>query len=250
MNLADALGLGDEELVSFVGAGGKKTAMERLVTEADDRELAAAYTTSTHMPPPAALPLVLADPDRVRAVLDEETAPIALASDRIADPDRVDEKVRGYDPAVLSSLFREGAVDWLLLKADGARMREFKAPGPDEPPIPESSTFVVPVTSVRAVGRPLTADVVHRVDRVERLSGLTEGDPLTPDAVGRVLAHPRGGLKRVPDDATVVPLVNKADDERLERRAKAVLSAALEHTSRFDRGLVCSFESNRLTIVS
>ncbi|WP_265108591.1 selenium cofactor biosynthesis protein YqeC [Halosolutus halophilus] len=249
MNLADGLGLGAEELVSFVGAGGKKTAMGHLVAAAGDRGLDAGYTTSTHMPPPTDLPLVLADPDRVRTVLDDETAPIALASDHVADPDRVDEKVRGYEPAVLSSLFRDGDLDWLLVKADGARMREFKAPGPDEPPIPRASTCVVPVASVQAVGQSLTDDVAHRVDRIERCTDTAEGERITPETVGRVLAHPAGGRKNVPDDATIVPLVNKADDDALERRAEEVLSAAFEHTTRFDRGLISSFETNRLTVV-
>ncbi|WP_306061759.1 selenium cofactor biosynthesis protein YqeC [Natronococcus wangiae] len=250
MNLADALGLGDEELVSFVGAGGKKTAMSQLIAEAGDRGLKAGYTTSVHMPPPPDLPLVLADPTRIQSNLDDTTPPVALASERVVDPDRVDDKVRGFQPAVLSSMFRDGYFDWVLVKADGARMRECKAPGPNEPPIPRRSTYVVPVASVQAVGQPLADDVAHRVEQIERCADISEGERLTPSVVGQVLAHPDGGMKRVPDDATVVPLINKADDAALERRAEEVLSVALEHTSRFDRGLVSSFETDRLTVVT
>lgn len=249
MKLAAALGLGDDELVSFVGAGGKKTAMGQLIAEASDRGLDAGYTTSTHMPPPPDLPLVLAPPDHVRDRLDEAESPVAFARDRVTDPKRVDEKVRGYSPPVVDSLFEERCFDWLLVKADGARMREFKAPGPDEPPIPRASTCVVPVASVRAAGRPLTDDVVHRVDRVKRCVDISAGDVLSPEHIGTILAHPDGGLKHVPDGATVVPLVNKADDATLENRANRIISTALEHTSRFDRGLLCSFQENTLKII-
>lgn len=249
MDLADGLGLEDDELVSFVGAGGKKTAIGHLIAEADDRGLDAGYTTSVQMPPPPDVPLALIDSDCVSADVDELSAPVALASARVSDPDRVDEKVRGYAPGVLDSVFADGRFDWLLVKADGARMREFKAPGADEPPIPTASTVVVPVVSVRAVGRPLTDDVAHRVERVERCAPLSAGEEITTTAVGHVLAHPDGGLKNVPADATVVPIVNKADTAALERRATDVLSAALERTSRFDRGLVTSFETGRLVVV-
>ncbi|UHQ96190.1 selenium cofactor biosynthesis protein YqeC [Natrinema halophilum] len=249
MNLAETLGLGDDELVSFVGAGGKKTAMTRLVAEASERGLEAGYTTTTHMPPPD-LPLVLADPDRIESSVDDATAPIALARTRVSNPSRVDEKVRGYQPATLNSLFDDAPFDWLLVKADGARMREFKAPGPNEPPIPQTSTVVVPVASVQAVGQPLADDVVHRVDRIERCADISAGERITPDVIGQVLAHPDGGLKHVPDDATVVPLVNKADDATLARQATDAVSTALERTSRLDRGIVTSFETNRLTAVT
>ena len=250
MELAAALGLGDRELVSFVGAGGKKTAMRQLVAEANMRGLEAGYTTSTHMPPPPELPLVLAHPDDIRSEIEGAMAPFALARDRVTEPKRVDEKVRGFDPDVMSSLFAERVFDWLLVKADGARMREFKAPGPNEPPIPRASTYVVPVVSVHAVGQPLTDDIVHRVERVKRCADIAEGDPLTPEIVGQILAHPDGGLKRVPNTATVVPLLNKADDSTLTKRAHRVVSAAFEYTSRFDRALICSFEANRLIDVT
>ncbi|WP_254525558.1 selenium cofactor biosynthesis protein YqeC [Natrinema caseinilyticum] len=250
MDLADGLGLEDDELVSFVGAGGKKTAMGHLVAEAADRGLDAGYTTSVQMPPPPDVPLALTDGERPSADLDDVTAPVAIARARVSDPDRVDEKVRGYAPDVLSSVFAGGRFDWLLVKADGARMREFKAPGADEPQIPTASTVVVPVVSVRAIGQPLTDDIVHRVDRIERCTALSAGERITAAAVGQVLAHPDGGLKNVPADATVVPLVNKADTATLERRATDALSTALARTSRFDRGLVTSFETDRLVVVN
>ncbi|WP_135537031.1 selenium cofactor biosynthesis protein YqeC [Halostella pelagica] len=241
MQLADALGLGDRELVAFVGAGGKKTAMHRLATESTERGYNAGFTTTTEMPPPD-LPLTVTDVEVSPYALTEDEPPVAFAREWVSDPDRVARKVRGFDPGPLTSVFDRGFFDWLLVKADGARMREFKAPGSGEPVIPEKATQVVPVASVLAVGEPLTEAVVHRPERVASITGLSVGDAITPEAVGDVLASPDGGLKCVPDAADVTPIVNKADTPDRQETARAVLERALDGTSRFARGLVTSFE--------
>ena len=248
MELARALELGDRECVSFVGAGGKKTAMAHLAETATERGLRAGYTTTTHMPPPD-YPLVLAAPEELPSALDDHPTPVAVAAERVENPERATEKVRGYDSDVLDDLFDERVFDWLLVKADGARRREFKAPGPDEPVIPAASTHVVPVASVHAVGEPLDERTVHRPERVAALTDLAIGDEITPEAMGTVLASDDGGCKHIPPDATVTPLVNKADTPTLRERAETVLAAALERTDRFTSGLVCSFETHTLSRV-
>ena len=249
MRLANALSLSTPELVALVGAGGKKTAMRRLVSEASASGLRVGYTTTTHTPPPE-YSLVLANPDRLEAQLKRsDDSPVAFARERVRNPDRAAEKLQGFAPAVIDSVFRPGRFDWLCVKADGARRREFKAPGPDEPAIPGASTTVVPVTSVGIIDQPLCEDRVHRVERVAALTGLERGDRLTPTAVGRVLSHSEGGLKGAPSSARVVPLVNKADTAGDRRAARAVLEAAFARTDRFDRGVVASLQNDSLAVI-
>ena len=249
MQLAAALSLSTPELLAFVGAGGKKTAMGRLVSEADACGLRAGYTTTTHTPPPE-YPIVLAEPERLGQELARtDDSPVAFAREEVPNPDRAAEKVRGFAPAVVDRIFRSGRFDRLFVKADGARRRGFKAPGPDEPVIPSASTTVVPVVSVGVVGAPLDEKHVHRVERVVALTGLARGERLTADAVGRVLAHPEGGLKGVPGSARVVPLVNQADTADDRRTARAVLEASFERTDRFDRGIVASLRNDSIAVV-
>ena len=252
MDLAGALELDDSALVSFVGAGGKKTAMAELVAEARGT-LHVGYTTTAHMPPPEDLPLVVAGPDSIEATLADRSradTPLAFASEYVEDPARVDEKVRGFEPGVVDALFESGLFDWLLVKADGARMREFKAPDVDEPPVPQRSTVVVPVASAKAIGDVLSEDVVHRPERVATVAPVAIGDVITPEVVGAVLASEDGGCKHVPEDATVVPMINKADDEAAQEQAREALSVAFERTDRFDRGLVTSFETETVSVVT
>ncbi len=245
MDVAEALGLGDRELVAFVGAGGKKTTMGRLVEAGEERGLSVGYTTTTHTPPPDSIPLVLSAPGGLVARLADRSPPVAFASERVSDPDRATEKVRGFDADVPGELFESALFDWLLVKADGARRREFKAPGPDEPVVPSVATHVVTLASVRAVGEPLDSPVVHRPERVAALPSVAigVGDTITPQTVGRVLASPGGGLKRVPRAARVTPVLNKADTPGLRERAGEALGEALARSERLDRGLVTSFET-------
>jgi probable selenium-dependent hydroxylase accessory protein YqeC len=251
MDLEGALDLAAPELVSFVGAGGKKTAMARLVAEGrGDRRIG--YTTTAHMPPPD-LQLVVRDVARVEAAIEHRLAadvPLAFASEYVEDPARVDEKVRGFDPDVVDALYAAGHFDWLLVKADGARMREFKAPDVDEPPVPTASTVVVPIASARAIGNVLSEAVVHRPERVATIAPVAIGDVITPDVVGRVLASESGGGKNAPESARVIPMINKADDDALRDRARDALAVAFDRTDRFDRGLVTSFETGTMSVVS
>lgn len=249
MDVSGLLGLGERELVACVGAGGKKTVMGCLAEESARRGLEAGYTTTTHMPPPA-YPLVVADSGALSCALAGRDRPLAFASERVTNPQRAAEKVRGFESGVLDTMFERSAFDWLLVKADGARRREFKAPGPDEPVIPTQSTHVVVVASVRAIGSPVEAATVHRPQRVAALTELDIGDALTPASIGTVLASEDGGLKAIPDGARVTPLINKADTPAQRETARAVVRAALDRTDRFSRGLVSSFEVDTMELVT
>ncbi len=249
MDLAGALGLRNRELVAFVGAGGKKTAMAHLVDVARRRDLSVGYTTTTHTPPPADLPLVVAEAGELPAALGTAPSPVAFASQRVSDPERAAQKVRGFEAGVLDDLFESARFDWLLVKADGARRREFKAPGRDEPVIPRSATQVLAVASVRAIGESVAAPTVHRPERVAAIAGIDVGDVLTTEVAGRVLASDEGGLKGVPSGSTVTPLINKADTHSQRDRARDAIREALARSDRLDRGLVTSFERDYCEVV-
>jgi len=245
MDLADALALGDRALVSFVGAGGKKTAARHLVAAGADRARRVGYTTTTHTPPLEGLQLVLADPERPpwgahSVAPDGRHGALAFARERVSDPARATRKVRGYGPETVDAVFERGDFDWLLVKADGARRREFKAPGPDEPVIPSRSTDVVVVASVRAVGEPLDGATVHRPERVAALTGKARGDPLAPADLAAVLASDEGGLCGVPADGRAHLVVNKADTPALAETGRAVAAAVEARTDRYETTLVAA----------
>ncbi|WP_280537616.1 selenium cofactor biosynthesis protein YqeC [Halopenitus sp. POP-27] len=218
----------DDAAVAVVGAGGKKTTMYTLANLLDR----AVVTATVRIPifdPNVATVSVTADPVEQ---LERETARSEAANPNARFPiglvpaqERTDRYL-GYDRETVSRII-EAHDGPALIKADGARMREFKAPGESEPQIPDAADVVVPVASVAVVGDPLTDDLVHRPERVvdiARGAGLdvAVGDTVTPELVGTVLASPDGGLAGVPDGACVIPLINKVDDADAAASAREV----------------------------
>ena len=234
-------------VVAVVGAGGKKTTLWRLA-ERHDR---AVVTAATRIP---------TFEERVAdlVVTDDPIAAVEAALDREADgespwplglvPGRADDvRYEGYDTSEISAL--AGAVgddlDAILLKADGARNRLFKAPDEHEPQIPDRADTVLPIASAKVVGEPLDETRVHRPELVGEIADLEPGEEIRPVHVARVLASERGGLKRVPEGATAVPVVNMCDDEKLAEAGREVAEGVLERAAvprvvlaRMDRGRV------------
>lgn len=218
MELAEAIGV-EGGVVSVVGAGGKKSTMYRLADELE-RAIVTATVRIPIFDHHVSRVIVTADPTAPFRGEPPTTWPLGLV------PHREDEdRYLGYDLAAVDDLVETVPQVTTLVKADGARMREFKAPDANEPQIPRRSTVVVPVVSTHAVGEPLGPEVVHRPERVAALTALDAGDDLTPSAIATVLAHPDGGAKEVPSDASFIPLINKVDDAD---RAAAALDIATE----------------------
>ncbi len=64
----------------------------------------------------------------------------------------------GASPPTIERIHREGGFAATYVKADGARMRMVKAPGADEPALPESATTVLPRFLVGSALRRFASD--------------------------------------------------------------------------------------------
>jgi probable selenium-dependent hydroxylase accessory protein YqeC len=209
VNVADLAA--PDGVTAVVGAGGKKTTLYALCDLLDRAVLTATVR----------IPIFDAHVATVRVVENPRGSlgppfPLGVVPER----ERTD-RYRGYDPETVEAVAaaHDGPV---LVKADGARNRLFKAPGDEEPQIPASTDRVVVVASVHAVGRAVTEETVHRPERVAELAGVEVGDELTAEAMAAVLGDPDGGRKGVPDDADCVVLLNMVDDDALESTAQTV----------------------------
>jgi len=228
MLLADALDA-ESGVVCVVGAGGKKTTLYTLANALDRT----AVTATVRIPIfDEAVTAVHATESPAAALAGTTTWPVGVVAER----ERQD-RYAGYDPAVVDRLAGrirphaspdEALADVLLVKADGARTRWLKAPDDREPQLPREADVVIPIASARVVGEPLSDERVHRPERVAALTGLSPGDRISATDVATVLASRDGGLKDVPPDAAVVPLVNMVDDDDLERTGRAVAEAVLD----------------------
>jgi probable selenium-dependent hydroxylase accessory protein YqeC len=219
MDLTTALDARDAT-VCAVGAGGKKSTLFALADRLDRPVVTASVRIPIFDDRAAA---VRATDDPVAAIADagEGDWPLGLVAAR----ERADRYL-GYDAETVAEI-ADAAPGATLVKADGARLREFKAPGDREPQIPANADVVVPVASAHVVGEPLTEELVHRPEKVAAVTGREVGSEVRPADVAAVLASPAGGLKGVPSGATAVPVVNKVDDEADAAAARAVAREVL-----------------------
>jgi len=212
MELVAALAA-DRGLLCVVGAGGKKSTLFALA-ERLDRAVVTATVRIPIFDNRVAAVTVTEDPvDAVRGI---DHWPVGVVASRN------DDRYEGYAPAAVDRLAAAHVAQSILVKADGARTRWLKAPGPDEPRIPSGADVIVPVASVRVVGEPLDEEHVHRPGRVAAITDLEEGAPIGPADVAAVLASEDGGHSDVPPDATVVPLLNMVDNAELEATARSI----------------------------
>ena len=217
MPLAKALRVGPGDVVSFVGGGGKTTAMFRLAAELSADGFRVVSTTTTHI-----------SQQQVRI------APVAITLDEIGMLGaRLDEyghclligppdgkgRVYGASRELVASLHSRSDVDVVIVEADGSRSLPFKAPGRHEPVVPDSTTILSPIAGMNCVGQPLDEDHVHRAELAAALAGQRMGSEITPQTLSRVLSHAGGGARQLPRGARLVPILNKADTDSTVRHA-------------------------------
>lgn len=257
MRLVDAFRLDGSARLALVGAGGKSAALFRLGREllqpAPRRDSSGSPLISPYRTASPALERVA--PDRT-VLLTASThlakSQLALADHhfgliREADLDPIlvnlpagvllftgplgdDERTAGLPGPILERLRRYADLHGLplLIEADGSRRRPLKAPAGHEPVIPDWVSTVGVVAGLSGMGQPLNAEWVHRPEQFARLSGLDLDAPITPDGLARMLIHPQGGLKGVPQGARRVVLLNQAETAELQAIARRLARILLQ----------------------
>ena len=214
--LASALELGPHELVATVGGGGKTTTLFALGRQLGGRRV---LTTTTKMgrDRTGGFPVLFGPSDT--ALLDAVGAGDAVLVWK-ADGGH---KAIGLDPDACDRWF--DLVDHVLVEADGAAGRPFKAPRPLEPVVPSHATLVVACIGASALGR-VIADQCHRPMRVAALAGCTPYERLTPERAARVLLHDRGSRQGCPAGARFAVVVHRVDDagEAMAAEVEAVIA--------------------------
>jgi len=246
MNLREALRTGRDEIISFVGAGGKTTAMFQL---AHQLEPPVFVTTTTHL---AFSQAQLADkhvetfPPAGTHEFDEYLASgVVLFTTGITRGDRL-KGLSDHQICELAGFTKNYHVP-LLIEADGARSLPIKAPDAFEPAIPPCSSHVVVVAGLSGIGKRLDGDTVHRVEQFSLISGRPKGEMILPEDLGRVLCDPKGGLKNIPDNAKRTVLLTQAKGVDFQR----VVSPIREMTTKkFDSVILAELKDQAIISVT
>ncbi len=192
-------------VVAFAGAGGKSSAILAIAEELSNERLTVLVVPTTKMFLDEARkvgPLVTsADHTEL-----QEKIGRALAGSRsvVAGSELLSkQRVGGVDPAWIPSLQKLASVT--LVEADGSRRRPLKGTAEHEPLLPATSTLVVAVGNVTALGRPLNYENVHRPEVFSELTGVGLDQTVTARAFATALA--KGSLGKLPAGARQAALI-------------------------------------------
>ena len=230
-NIVDALGIAPSgELVAIVGGGGKSSLMFALAGLLPGRGV---MTTTTRIfseqMSSAAEVCTLADADW-RAQLDRFESGLLVVG-------RVEgERAVGVEPGLPAEMLAHPRVDWVVVEADGSRMLPVKAPADHEPVVPEQTSLLVCVVGIDALADSIDR-VAHRPERVADITGLAPSEHLTPEALGRLVSSPRGGLKGAPAGARFAVLINKVES-RAQREAAHRIADSVLREARVERVVI------------
>ena len=232
-DLISALVLGPGEHVAIVGGGGKTTLMfslaEQLRLKAG-RVITSTTTKIWHHEAQRSPCVLFPDPD---------SAWHGIVKDALGSHGHVfvgqgvleSGKVQGISPEFADSLFKEPGVDNLILEADGSAGRPVKAHAEHEPVIPLSTTVVIAIMGLEAIGQMLEPEVVFRPELFEQVTGLRRGDRLTPEGLAKIFQGPEGLFRGSPESARRIVFLNKLDlftgDQEAKELADLVLKASL-----------------------
>lgn len=205
-NLPEGLELAGRELVSFVGGGGKTTALFALARHTP-RTTVITTTTKMGRDRTGGVELLVAPSDEEIAAGLEQHRSVIVWSD--VDDHRA-IGVTGDDCGRYLDLAEIVAVE-----ADGSRRRPFKAPLGYEPVVPAATSVLVACCGMAAVGAPIEQGC-HRPERVAAITGLETRDPLTPAALVDVLLATDGSAKGRPAGARYAVLLNRVRPEHAD----------------------------------
>jgi probable selenium-dependent hydroxylase accessory protein YqeC len=210
MTLEQALSIGDREVISLVGGGGKTTLMYALGRELSSHRKGIILTTTTKIlepkPSPFFLQFLSNDLREVKKWVAENICRrlcLLIARDRLPSG-----KLDGIFPEWVEEIFRMDGVSIIINEADGSAGRPLKALREGEPVVPENTTLLVPVMGIDGMGHPLDEERVFRSAIASRLLNLPIGIMVTEDVIARLMKEL---MKSRPAGARVVPLINKVD---------------------------------------
>ncbi len=141
------------------------------------------------------------------------------------------DRVAGLPPAWVDRLWASPDIDAVVVEADRSHTRPLKAPAPQEPVIPTHTTHLVRVVGLAALGKPLTAEYVHRPELAARLSGQPVGSIISAETIRGVLNHPEGGRRFVTTAMHSPVLINQVDDVSQLSAARSVAESLLQDPS-------------------
>ncbi len=228
-------------LYTFVGAGGKSTAMRKVASLLAALGVRVRMTTTTRVGIQefGAYPLALVRSlKEARRAVDRSDPVILLAAGVLPEAG----KYAGVDPGLLDGL-RVKADVVMLVEGDGSRRLPVKVPGEREPVIPSCSRAVFAFMGAGAFDEPVDERHCFRHQDALRLLGRT-GSFLEAEEIAVLASHHDGSRKGVLPGMAFRFVINQGD--LAEKRETAISALRLARERYGIDGALASFQEGEL----
>jgi probable selenium-dependent hydroxylase accessory protein YqeC len=210
--LSDLIDLPAHPLITIVGAGGKTTTMYALAGELAQRGQRVITTTTTQIFFPkqgetGTLIVASETPTLLKMI---ETAWKQHHHVTVAGTLIRADKLAGLQPEQPYELLMKSGANAVIVEADGARHRMIKAPAEHEPVIPLQTNVALLMMSAGAINQPLSEGIAHRPERIAMVTGINQGDILSPAVIAKLITSEQGALKHIPETSAAYLLITHA----------------------------------------
>ncbi len=218
--LYKALGIdiNTKALITFVGAGGKTSAIFSLGEELIKLGKKVLITTTTAIYYPQASPILkrvvgLGEVEKISQEMPLKT--MVVAGNKITS----EGKLKGFKGEEIDKIFQSNSFEFILVEGDGAHCKSIKAPEAYEPVIPECTSFLVAVVGMDVIRKSVNEQNIHRIDRFIEITGARRGGIINSSMLIKLISHPRGSFKNCAKGCRRVLILNKADSNKDKMRA-------------------------------
>ncbi len=207
--------------IGFSGAGGKTTSLYQVARELHIMHEKVLITTTTKMFPAE-------NKLEFRVVARETFNYNDLSDDSVTQWfSRLNREGKGLSPKLANIEKMNNYTDvWKLIEIDGSKHLPIKAPNLEEPVYCSGMDLVYGVIGASVFGQAVSKDRVHRVERLLEITQTQIGDLISPEVVARLINHPEGLFRGLPEETSGCVLITQV---RPEQEAFVDAVRALSH---------------------
>ena len=220
MSIYEGLGLDIHkfEVLSFIGGGGKTTAIFSLAEELKKlgKKVLITTTTAIFNPETGYDYYFLGDINNFKP----KKGSITVFGERVARG-----KLLDTPPEKISNIVKEKIFDYILIEADGSKRKPIKGHADYEPVIIKETTTTIGIIGLDALDQRID-EIVHRPEIFIKLTNTKYSDIISEETIVTYVLNPEGIFNK--SKGRKILILNKANNKNLVLRANNIRKLLLD----------------------
>jgi probable selenium-dependent hydroxylase accessory protein YqeC len=234
--LSRVLGLENKAVLSFVGVGGKTSAMFLVAEENVGKKVFLTTTAKIYIPKNHKL--ILGD----SAAFDYEAQ---RGVNVIGNPDNNISKIKSLSFNILEKIYPR--YDLTLIEADGSKNLPLKGWGENEPVIFKATTHTIGIVTLNGLGKVVSFGNVHRPENFIQNTGAYLNAPVTAKHIALMVTGQYGMFKN--SSGKRILIINQVEDLDSFKSANILKKYILESGFNIDMIITGSAKQNKWIVL-